>query len=74
MVRIFSNLFDLPHSWPQTAYSVWHKYPNPHAEHVVSMDVLNREYDAETGLLRIERLLGVRQGAPRWVVKVGRMG
>ncbi len=51
-----------------------HKYPNPQAEHVVSVDVLNSQYDERTGQLRLERILGVRQGAPGWVMKVSDVG
>ena len=49
---------------------VLHKYPNPHAEHVVSMDVIDQTFDAESGLLRLERIIGVKQGAPGWAVRV----
>ena len=49
---------------------VLHKYPNPQATHVVSMDVIDHKYDEETGLLRLERIMGVQQGAPRWIMKV----
>lgn len=32
---------------------------------------MERSIDAETGILRSERLIGVQQGAPKWVTKVG---
>lgn len=70
MPRTFDACFDLPYSWPKTSLAVWHKYPNPHASHVVSMDVVDRKFDEKTGLLRIERIIGVKQGAPKWAVKV----
>lgn len=70
MPKTFENGFALPYQWSQTALAVWHKYPNPFAPHVVSMDVVDRTYDERTGLLRVERILGVRQGAPTWAVKV----
>lgn len=34
------------------------------------MDVIDQRYDAATGQLRLERILGVRQGAPKWVMKL----
>lgn len=70
MPKSFENQYDLPFPWQQSALAVWHKYPNPFATHVISMDVLDQRYDAETDLLRIERVLGVQQTAPMWAVKV----
>lgn len=32
---------------------------------------MERSIDPETGILRSERLIGVQQGAPKWVTKVG---
>lgn len=70
MPRTFENGFDIPLRWSQTALAVWHKYPNPFATHVVSMDVVGQTFDEQTGILRVERILGVKQGAPGWAVKV----
>lgn len=46
------------------------KYPNPYATHVFSVDTVGRTIDPETGILRSERIIGVQQGAPKWVAKV----
>jgi hypothetical protein len=54
----------------QVAGTIFRKYPNEYAEHVVSVDVLERSIDPETGVLRTERLIGVNQPAPRWVTTV----
>lgn len=59
-----------PDARSPTNSGVLHKYPNPNADHVVSMDVLDQSFDAETGLLRLERVIGVKQGAPGWAVRV----
>ncbi len=50
--------------------AVWNKYPNPHAEHVVSVDVIDQSIDRESGQLRTERIIGVRQGAPGWAKRL----
>lgn len=50
--------------------AVWNKYPNPCAEHVVSVDVLDQTLDRTTGQLRTERIIGVRQGAPGWLTRL----
>lgn len=49
---------------------IWRKYPNRECAHVISVDVLDRSIDPKTGVLRTERVLGVRQKAPLWVLKV----
>jgi len=65
----FASQVHFPFSWDEIARAVWHKYPNPIARHVVSVDVLDRSID-ENGIIRTERILGVVQGAPRWVLKL----
>lgn len=49
---------------------IFTKYPNPYATHVQTVDTLSRTVDPETGIIRSERLLGVSQGAPRWITKL----
>jgi len=49
---------------------MWHKYPNPHCSHVVTVDVVDRSVDPRTGVIRTERILGCKQRAPTWIVKV----
>jgi len=49
---------------------IWQKYPNPHCTHVLTVDVLDRSVDQKTGIVRTERILGCKQKAPRWIVKV----
>lgn len=46
------------------------KYPNPFATHVHSVDTLSRTVDPVTGIIRSERIIGVQQGAPKWITKV----
>ncbi|THH21011.1 hypothetical protein EW146_g464 [Bondarzewia mesenterica] len=49
---------------------MWHKYPNPHCSHVVTVDVLDRSVNPQTGVIRTERVLGCKQRAPIWIVKL----
>jgi hypothetical protein len=49
---------------------MWHKYPNPHCSHVLSVDVVDRSVDPETGVIRTERIIGCRQKAPAVIAKV----
>lgn len=64
-VLIFSS-----HPWSHVVIGMWHKYPNPKCTHVVSIDVLDRTVDPKTGVIRTERVLGCKQKAPKWIVKV----
>ena len=47
-----------------------YKYPNPHATHVHTVDTISRTVDPVTGIIRSERVIGIQQGAPKWVTKV----
>lgn len=58
------------HPWALVNQGIWRKYPNRECAHVISVDVLDRSIDPTTGILRTERVLGVRQKAPLWVLKV----
>ncbi|KAJ3718380.1 PRELI-like family-domain-containing protein [Lentinula raphanica] len=58
------------HPWSHVVIGMWHKYPNPKCTHVVSIDVLDRTVDPKTGIIRTERVLGCKQKAPTWIVKL----
>ena len=58
------------HSPTHTLLNLHKKYPNPHATHVVSVDSVQRSVDPDTGVVRSERIIGVQQGAPKWITKV----
>jgi hypothetical protein len=58
------------HPWSHVMIGMWRKYPNPHCTHVVTVDVLDRTVDPMTGIIRTERILGCKQKAPSWIVKV----
>ena len=65
----FASEASYPFHWADIARAVWAKYPNPLAEHVRSVDTISRTID-DRGVIRTERIIGVEQGAPRWVMKV----
>jgi hypothetical protein len=58
------------HSWAHVIIGMWHKYPNPHCSHVVTVDVIDRAVDPSTGIIRTERVLGCKQRTPTWIVRV----
>ncbi|RKO95443.1 hypothetical protein CAUPRSCDRAFT_2025, partial [Caulochytrium protostelioides] len=64
-----------PHGWATLTAANWRKYPNLKTPHVISVDVLNRWVDPQTGVLYTERLLQCEQKAPailKWIgINVG---
>jgi len=58
------------HPWSHVVIGMWRKYPNPRCTHVISVDVVDRSVDPKTGIIRTERILGCKQKAPKWIVKV----
>ncbi|KAI0961159.1 hypothetical protein AcV7_000334 [Taiwanofungus camphoratus] len=69
-MHYFSQLFNYEHPWAHVVIGMWHKYPNPHCTHVVTIDVVDRTVDPNTGVIRTERILGCKQKAPAWIVKL----
>lgn len=67
---LLSWIFHTSYQPIQTIKHLHSKYPNPFATHVHSLDTLSRSVDPETGIVRSERLIGVAQGAPKWMTKV----
>ncbi|KAH8120509.1 MSF1-domain-containing protein [Phellopilus nigrolimitatus] len=69
-MHYFSQVFNYDHPWSHVVIGMWHKYPNPHCSHVLSVDVLDRTVDPKTGIIRTERILGCKQKTPTWILKV----
>ncbi|KII93684.1 hypothetical protein PLICRDRAFT_99912 [Plicaturopsis crispa FD-325 SS-3] len=69
-MHFFSQSFNYDHPWSHVVTGMWHKYPNPHCTHVVTIDVLDRTVDPNTGIIRTERVLGCKQKTPTWIVKL----
>ncbi|WWC73377.1 uncharacterized protein I206_107344 [Kwoniella pini CBS 10737] len=69
-MKVFENDVTFNYSPAQIFSALHRKYPNPHATHVYSVDTIDRTVDPDTGILRSERLIGVQQGAPKWITKL----
>ncbi|GFZ48841.1 hypothetical protein JCM24511_06590 [Saitozyma sp. JCM 24511] len=70
MPQLFENDIIYDYSPAHTLNYLHRKYPNPFATHVVSVDTIDRRVDPESGHMRSERVIGVKQGAPRWITKL----
>lgn len=69
-MHFFSQAFQYDHPWSHVVIGMWHKYPNSKCTHVVSIDTIDRSIDPQTGIIRTERVLGCKQKAPMWIVKL----
>ncbi|KAI1438382.1 MSF1 protein [Xylaria sp. CBS 124048] len=75
-MKVFSSTCTFNYSWEEVSTANWQKYCpwNEKSTHVIAVDTLSREVDAETGILRTERLITCKQSAPEWLKAViGRM-
>ncbi|KAJ3502313.1 hypothetical protein NLJ89_g8947 [Agrocybe chaxingu] len=69
-MHFFSQTFNYDHPWAHVVIGMWHKYPNSKCTHVVSIDTIDRTVDPVTGIIRTERVMGCKQKAPLWIVKL----
>lgn len=69
-MRVLDNSCTFKYPWAAVTCANWKKYPNEITTHVESVDVLRREVDPVTGVLRSERLITCRQSAPAWISAV----
>ncbi|KAK7461900.1 Phospholipid metabolism protein [Stygiomarasmius scandens] len=69
-MHFFNQVFNYDHPWSHVIIGMWHKYPNPKCSHVLSVDVLDRSVDPKTGIIRTERMLGCKQKAPGWILRL----
>jgi len=69
-MHFFKTSFNYDHPWTHVQLGIWRKYPNPHCSHVLTVDVLDRSVDPKSGIVRTERILGCKQKAPRWILKL----
>ncbi|GAM89713.1 hypothetical protein ANO11243_077520 [Dothideomycetidae sp. 11243] len=68
-MKIFASQHEFDYSWDEVSTANWHKYCpwNDKSTHVIAVDTINRHVDAETGILRTERLITCKQSAPKWL-------
>jgi len=58
------------HSWKDISLASWRKYPHPSRPDVESIDLLKRDYDPETGILKTTRLLTMKVNIPGWLERI----
>ncbi|KZF19594.1 hypothetical protein L228DRAFT_36837 [Xylona heveae TC161] len=70
MVKVYENSFSYDYSFPAVALAYFLRYPNPYATHVISTDVIDRRFDAETQRLYTTRLHLKKSKLPPAVLKL----
>jgi len=58
------------HAWNQISLASWRKYPSPERPDVLSVDILSREVNAQTGVLTTRRLMTCKGTGPAWIQKL----
>ncbi|KAI8321976.1 hypothetical protein GQ54DRAFT_333608 [Martensiomyces pterosporus] len=69
-MRLFEATHVFKHDWGTVSLANWRKYPNDKTPHVRHVEILNQDLDPETGVLRTERLIMVRQNVPTLLRKL----
>jgi len=70
MVKFFESSFSYDYPFPAVSLAYFLRYPNPHATHVLSTDVIDRQFDTETQRLSTTRLHLKRSKLPPTVLKL----
>lgn len=63
-----THMFD--HTWASISLAYWLKYPSPERPDVLSVDLIDRHFDPETGILTARRIITSRMPFPSWLTKV----
>merc|ERR1712137_13046 len=53
------------HNWEDVSLASWHKYPSEDRPDVLSVDLVDRKFDPETGVLTATRLVIMQDGVPK---------
>ncbi|PVV04391.1 hypothetical protein BB560_001119 [Smittium megazygosporum] len=69
-MKFFETSYSFNSSWDATTLACWRKYPNDKTPHVKHVEILSRELDPTTGILKTERLIIVSQNVPRIITKM----
>lgn len=64
-MRFFSSSYVYDDPWPIVSLAFFLRYPNPHAAHIISCDVIARS-TTPAGTLQTTRLILKRGALPRW--------
>ncbi|KAL9000582.1 MAG: hypothetical protein Q9169_000875 [Polycauliona sp. 2 TL-2023] len=70
MVKFYESSFSYDYPFPAVSLAYFLRYPNPYAKHVLSTDVIDRQFDADSQRLYTTRLHLKRSKLPPTVLKL----
>jgi len=70
MVKLEELQHTFCHPWKSISLASWLKYPNSSRPDVLAVDLIKKDFDAETGILYTTRLLTVKSAVPSWLEKI----
>ncbi|KAL8694030.1 MAG: hypothetical protein Q9218_001268 [Villophora microphyllina] len=70
MVKFYESSFSYDYPFPAVSLAYFLRYPNPYAKHVLSTDVIDRRFDANSQRLYTTRLHLKRSKLPPTVLKL----
>lgn len=72
MVKFAENTHVFNHAWEDLTAASWRKYatPHPNAQHIKSVDIIDRSVDPTTGVLRSTRVIACQNQVPSWVSRI----
>eukprot|EP01103_Thecamoeba_quadrilineata_P014959 TRINITY_DN458_c0_g1_i2.p1 TRINITY_DN458_c0_g1~~TRINITY_DN458_c0_g1_i2.p1 ORF type:complete len:188 (-),score=23.71 TRINITY_DN458_c0_g1_i2:185-748(-) len=62
------------HPWEEVTLASWRKYPSPSRPDVLAVDLIQKKYDEETGILTGQRIAYNNTQIPSWINKLFRTG
>lgn len=69
-MKLYSSEHKFSYHWDHVAAAHWQKYPNEHSTQVLSVDILSRDYDKSSGILKTERLITCEQPIPSFFRRI----
>ena len=69
-MKIWTSEHVFAHNWESVVRGQWQKYPNPHNNAVLGIDVLERAVDPKTGVLSTHRVIASDWGLANWVQRL----
>ncbi|KAL1959404.1 hypothetical protein VTO42DRAFT_2207 [Malbranchea cinnamomea] len=71
-MKVFASNCTFNYSWEEVSTANWRKYCpwNDKSTHVVAVDILSRQIEPQSGILRTERLITCQQSVPQWILSL----
>merc|ERR1711916_138161 len=58
------------HEWDLVSLASWRKYPSPDRPDCLSVDIIDRNFNKETGVLTAQRFMVMKSQVPSWMTAI----